>query len=90
MVQYIIVQAGGRGSRMEALTANKPKALVSIENLPMIFHLFHKFPDKKFIIIGDYKYDVLEKYLRTYRDLCRNFGRSFIYTRKGELSVDLV
>lgn len=66
MVQYIIVQAGGRGSRMEALTANKPKALVSIENLPMIFHLFHKFPDKKFIIIGDYKYDVLEKYLRTF------------------------
>ena len=39
---YIIVQAGGKGSRMESLTRNKPKALVPIENLPMIFHLFRK------------------------------------------------
>lgn len=61
--EYIIVQAGGRGSRMGALTRNKPKALVTVENLPIIFHLFKKFPDKKFIIIGDYKADVLEKYL---------------------------
>ena len=64
--EYIIVQAGGKGSRMESLTRNKPKALVPVNNLPMIFHLFRKYPDKKFIIIGDYKYDVLEKYLRAF------------------------
>lgn len=68
-MKYIIVQAGGKGTRMEALTENKPKALVPINNLPMIFHLFKKFPDKKFIIIGDYKYDVLEKYLREFADV---------------------
>lgn len=62
-IDYIIVQAGGKGSRMEKLTRNKPKALVPINNLPMIFHLFKKFSDKKFIIIGDYKFDVLKKYL---------------------------
>lgn len=60
---YIIVQAGGKGTRMEHLTTNKPKALVPVDNLPMLFHLFQKFPDKKFIIIGDYKYEVLKKYL---------------------------
>lgn len=60
-MKYIIVQAGGRGSRMELLTRNKPKALVPVNNLPMIFHLFKKFPDRKFIIIGDYKFDVLER-----------------------------
>ena len=65
-LNYIIVQAGGRGSRMERLTKNKPKALVPVNNLPMIFHLFKKLPDKKFIIIGDYKFDVLEKYLREF------------------------
>ena len=65
-LNYIIVQAGGKGSRMERLTRNKPKALVPVNNLPMIFHLFKKFPDKKFIIIGDYKFDVLEKYLREF------------------------
>lgn len=54
---------------MESLTANKPKALVPIDNLPMIFHLFRKYPDKKFIVIGDYKYDVLERYLREFAEV---------------------
>lgn len=62
-VNYIIVQAGGKGTRMEYLTANKPKALVPINNLPMIFHLFKKYPDKKYLIISDYKIDVMRKYL---------------------------
>ncbi|MBQ9479043.1 MAG: SIS domain-containing protein [Selenomonadaceae bacterium] len=65
-MKYIIVQAGGRGSRMEILTRNKPKALVPVNNLPMIFHLFRKFPDAKFLIIADYKADVLERYLNTF------------------------
>ncbi|SHE33002.1 SIS domain-containing protein [Schwartzia succinivorans] len=69
MLNYIIVQAGGRGSRLEILTRNKPKALVPVNNLPMIFHLFRKFPDKKFIIIGDYQHEVLEKYLKAFADV---------------------
>lgn len=62
-MEYIIVQAGGLGTRLEKLTRNKPKALVSVNNLPIIFHLFQKYPNKKFIIIGDYKFDVLKEYL---------------------------
>ena len=62
-IDYIIVQAGGKGTRLGYLTKNKPKALVPVQNLPMLFHLFRKFPDRKFIVIGDYKLDVLEKYL---------------------------
>lgn len=64
--EYIIVQAGGKGTRLEYLTANRPKALVPINNLPMIFHLFRCYPDKKFIIIGDYHFDVFERYLNTF------------------------
>lgn len=60
------MQAGGKGTRMENLTRNKPKALVPVNNLPILFHLFRRFPDKRFIIIGDYKFDVLEKYLKTF------------------------
>ena len=66
MIEYIIVQAGGRGSRLDELTKNKPKALVPVDNLPMLFHLFRQFPDRKFIIIGDYKFGVLEKYLQAF------------------------
>jgi GTP:adenosylcobinamide-phosphate guanylyltransferase/thiamine kinase-like enzyme len=68
-LDYIIVQAGGKGTRLEHLTANKPKALVPVENLPMIFHLFKKFPDKRFIVIADYKRDVLREYLECFADV---------------------
>lgn len=68
-LEYIVIQAGGKGTRMESLTANKPKALIPIDNLPMIFHLFKRFPEKKYIIIGDYKYEVLEKYLKEFAEV---------------------
>ncbi|WP_411678497.1 NTP transferase domain-containing protein [Caproicibacter sp.] len=64
--ETIIIQAGGKGTRMDYLTENKPKALVPIRNLPMIFHLFQKYPDRKYVVIGDYKIDVLRKYLNAF------------------------
>ncbi len=68
-MEYIIVQAGGKGSRLKSLTKNKPKALTPVENLPMLFYLFRKYPDKKFIIITDYKKDVLRKYLTEFSEV---------------------
>lgn len=68
-VNYIIVQAGGKGTRMGYLTYNKPKALVPVDNLPMLFHLFRKYPDKEYFIIGDYQYDVLSKYLDAFAEV---------------------
>jgi NDP-sugar pyrophosphorylase family protein len=59
----IIVQAGGRGSRLRYRCWNKPKCLVTINNKPLIYHLFDNYTDAHFHVIGDYKYDVLEKYL---------------------------
>ncbi|MDR2770294.1 MAG: hypothetical protein LBB08_02485 [Rickettsiales bacterium] len=34
--------------------------------MPIIFHLFKKYPKDEFVIIGDYKFDVLDKYLATF------------------------
>ncbi len=68
-MDYIIVQAGGKGTRMEHLTKNKPKALVPVNNLPILFYLFRKYPEKQFLVIGDYKFDVLEKYLSEFADV---------------------
>ena len=62
-MDYIIVQAGGKGTRLKHLTENKPKALVPVDNLPMLFHLFRKYPDKRYVVIADYQRDVLRKYL---------------------------
>jgi GTP:adenosylcobinamide-phosphate guanylyltransferase len=68
-VEYIIVQAGGMGTRLGRLTNNKPKCLVSADNVPILFHLFHQFPEKRFIIIGDYRYEVLKRYLETFAEV---------------------
>lgn len=65
-MDYIIVQAGGKGTRLGYLTKNKPKALTPVDNLPMLFHLFGQYSEKKFIIIADYKKDVLRKYLAAF------------------------
>lgn len=62
----IIIQAGGKGTRLEHLTQNKPKCIVPVNNLPIIFHLFKKFENSEFVIIGDYKFNILEKYLQTF------------------------
>lgn len=80
----IIIQAGGKGTRLEGLTRNKPKCLVAVNNLPIIFYAFQKFEDAEFTIIADYKTDVLEKYLQA-------FGSKYNYkivkaTKKGTIS----
>ena len=62
----IIIQAGGKGTRLEGLTRNKPKCIVPVDNLPIIFYAFQKFPNADFSIIADYKTDVLERYLNTF------------------------
>jgi MobA-like NTP transferase domain len=63
-IGYVIVQAGGKGTRLEHHTSNKPKCLLSIDGAPILYHLFEQFPHSHFLIIGDYLYNVLDKYLR--------------------------
>ena len=72
-IDHIIVQAGGKGTRMGSLTRNKPKALVPINNLPMLFHLFKLFPTKHFVIIGDYHAEVLKRYLKAFAEVSYDF-----------------
>lgn len=62
----IIVQAGGLGTRMKSLTASKPKALIAVQNKPILFHLFDSFPECEFVVVGDYKYVVLDRYLSNF------------------------
>ena len=33
---HVIIQAGGKGTRLESLTRNRPKCLVPVDNRPMI------------------------------------------------------
>jgi GTP:adenosylcobinamide-phosphate guanylyltransferase len=65
-IRYVIVQAGGGGSRMGHLTENKPKALLSIGGQPLIIRMMRLASEAEFLVIADYKGDVLEKYLNIY------------------------
>ena len=60
----IIIQAGGRGSRLRHFTWNKPKCLVSYEGKPVIFHVFEQFKNSNFHIIADYQIDKIKKYFK--------------------------
>jgi GTP:adenosylcobinamide-phosphate guanylyltransferase len=59
----VIIQAGGRGSRLRHHTWNKPKCLVSVRGKPILYHTLDFFKDAHFIIVGDYLFDQVEKYL---------------------------
>jgi GTP:adenosylcobinamide-phosphate guanylyltransferase len=63
----IIIQAGGRGSRMNNLTTIKPKCLVPVFGKPILFHWLDLYPEHEFIIICDYKKEILKKYTNKFR-----------------------
>ena len=65
-VKNIIIQAGGLGSRLLENTKNKPKCLVPINGKPIVQHILEKNKDCNFIIIGDYKVDILRKYVKNF------------------------
>lgn len=51
------------------MTKNKTKALVPGGNLPILFHLSRKYPDKRFEIIADYKKEVMHEYLEAFANV---------------------
>lgn len=53
---------------MEELTRCKPKTLIPVNNKPILFHLTDEFcrEDDEIIIIGDYKFRVLDDYVSTF------------------------
>jgi len=67
-IQHIIIQAGGKGTRMEHLCANKPKGLIPINGQPLILRVMNQQPAAHFYIIADYQKDVLRKYLAVYAE----------------------
>ena len=67
-IKYVIVQAGGKGTRMGRFAENKPKCLVPVNDIPIIVNTLNVYKDKKVIIIADYLSNVLETYLDVFYD----------------------
>lgn len=61
----VVINAGGKGSRLDPFTRVLPKPLIPIGELPIIEHIMHEFRAyscNKFHIIVNYKRDLLKAY----------------------------
>lgn len=60
---WIIVQAGGLGTRMKHLTTHRPKCLVPVGGQTIISNVINIFGSDRLIVIGDHLIDVLKNYV---------------------------
>lgn len=67
-IKYVIVQAGGKGTRLGKYAANRPKCLVPVHGTPMIIKTLEVYKDKTVIIIGDTHFDMLYNYITEISD----------------------
>jgi len=61
----VIIMAGGKGTRLDPFTKILPKPLIPIGNKPIIEHImdrFHRNGFNKFIVILNYKKDMIKMY----------------------------
>ena len=63
---WIIVQAGGLGTRMKHLTTHRPKCLVPVGGQTIISNVIKVFGGSKLIVIGDHLIDVLNDYVNVF------------------------
>lgn len=62
-IEYVIIKAGGTGSRMQNFTKNKPKCLISYKGKTILENMLDTFSGKKIVILTDYLDSVLQKYV---------------------------
>ena len=66
-IRHVIVQAGGKGTRLEHYCWNKPKCLVPINGATLLYSLFSKFDSEtEFIVIGNHHFDVIKRVITTF------------------------
>ncbi len=63
---WIIVQAGGLGTRMKHLTTHRPKCLVPVGGQTIISNVINVFGGSRLIVIGDHLIDVLKDYVNVF------------------------
>jgi glucose-1-phosphate cytidylyltransferase len=64
-----VILAGGLGTRLSEETTLKPKPMVEIGGMPIIWHIkkgYAAFGVKEFVILGGYKSHVIKEFFRDY------------------------
>lgn len=64
---YVIIMAGGLGTRLKELTQNTPKPMLKVGHYPIMEHIINNFKQygyNKVLISVNYKADVIENYFK--------------------------
>jgi glucose-1-phosphate cytidylyltransferase len=100
----VAILAGGVGSRLSEETEIKPKPMVEVGGMPILWHImkhYARYGYKDFVIALGYKGEYIKKYMLDYATLSSNltvdFGRSKVVRHNGngngsidDWKVDLV
>ena len=71
-----VILCGGRGTRMKEETEFKPKPLVNIGKMPMLWHImkiYSHYGVKEFILCLGYKGEMIREYFLRYNELINDF-----------------
>lgn len=81
----VAIFAGGLGTRLSEETAIRPKPMVEIGGMPILWHImkgYAHFGFKDFVVIGGYKVEFIRDYFHNFRyrrsDFTIDFGRDSI------------
>lgn len=86
-----LIFAGGRGTRFAEETSLKPKPMIEIGGMPMLWHIMKIYAQagvSDFIIAGGYKSECIKEWLRTYYlrgqsvEFCLKTGKETLLSQK--------
>lgn len=80
---YVIIMAGGKGTRLRPLTEDTPKPMLKLGDKPMLEHIIMNFKEygyKNFLLSINYKGEIIEEYFKDGKKL----GVNIDYIREEE------
>jgi ABC-type polysaccharide/polyol phosphate transport system, ATPase component len=63
---YVIISAVHDDSKYDKFSGNKPLELMSKKQLPIIFYTMRRYPQKKYVILGNENIGIIEKYVEAF------------------------
>ena len=76
----VVILCGGKGTRLSEETISKPKPMVEIGGMPILWHIMKNYSYhgyKRFILALGYKHEVIKKYFYEYKYMRDDFILKF-------------